>query len=156
LPKKVETFWSTYAIASEIAERVPWYKNSLIWETARPYLYMRTTDDNRIIVGGKDDKFSNPIIRDQRLDGKSRELTKSFEKLFPEKEFRRDFAWAGTFASTRDGLPYIGKIPQRPNTWFALGFGGNGITFSAIAAEIIRDELCDKTNNGTKLFSFVR
>ena len=35
-------------------------KNAMIWETARPYLYLRTTSDNRIIAGGRDIPFSNP------------------------------------------------------------------------------------------------
>src|SRR4030095_14285277 len=133
-----------------------WYQNSLIWSPVSTYLYLRTTDDNRIIVGGKDDPFSNPIIRDERLERKSRELTKSFSKLFPEIGFRRDFSWAGTYASTKDGLPYIGKMAEKRNTLFALGFGGNGITFSALAAEIIRDELCGKRNPGIRLFAFDR
>ena len=32
-------------------------------------------------------------------------------------------------------LPYIGVLPEHPHTYFALGYGGNGITFSAVAAD---------------------
>jgi len=67
-----------------------------------------------------------------------------------------DFSWAGAFATTKDGLPYIGTIPERPNTYFALGFGGNGITFSVIAAEILRDLIQGKKNENAKLFMFNR
>jgi glycine/D-amino acid oxidase-like deaminating enzyme len=31
-----------------------------------------------------------------------------------------------------------------PGAWFALGYGGNGITFAVIAAEIIADGLCGR------------
>ena len=148
---------ATYAIASEpFSENKFWYKNALIWETATPYLYLRTTSDNRILMGGKDIPFSNPDKRDSLLIQKAKSLEQSFSKLFPGMLFKTDFKWAGTFASTKDGLPYIGSIPQRPNTYFALGFGGNGITFSAVAANIIKDLLMGKKNRDAALFRFDR
>ncbi|NII25880.1 FAD-dependent oxidoreductase [Pseudoflavitalea sp. X16] len=157
LPKKIERLHSTYTIISEPLYATEfWYENALIWETANPYLYMRASPDQRIVVGGKDDLFYNPARRDANLPRKSKQLEHSFCRLFPHIPFRTDFAWAGTFASTRDGLPYIGSIPERPNTWFALGFGGNGITFSVIAAQLIRDMLSGKKNTNNQLFSFNR
>jgi FAD dependent oxidoreductase len=50
--------------------------------------------------------------------------------------FEVAFTWAGTFAESRDGLPYIGPTAS-PNVLVALGYGGNGITFSVMAAEIL-------------------
>ncbi len=157
IPRKVQELHSTYAIASEpFAQKDFWYRNALIWETATPYLYLRTTSDNRIIIGGRDIEFTNPLKRDRMLSAKSRELEKAAKKLFPSIPFKTDFAWAGNFAGTKDGLPYIGTIPQRPHTWFSLGFGGNGITFSIIGAAIIRDALLGKKNRDAEIFSFDR
>ena len=157
LNKKVEQFHSTYTIASEpLRQDEVWYKNSLIWETATPYLYLRTTKDKRIIIGGMDESFSNPDKRDALLNRKADQLERAFKKLFPSIPFKTDFKWAGTFASTKDGLPYIGSIPERPNTYFALGYGGNGITFSLIAANIIRDSMLGKSNEDERIFSFNR
>jgi glycine/D-amino acid oxidase-like deaminating enzyme len=157
IPKKVQDLRSTYAIISEPHEQKDfWYKNSLIWETKDPYLYMRTTFDNRIILGGKDIPSSDPIKRDALLPSKARALKLSFTQLFPSISFHTDFKWAGSFAYTKDGLPYIGAIPQRPHTYFAIGLGGNGITFSVIAAQIIRDILQGKKNEDAALFSFDR
>ena len=62
----------------------------------------------------------------------------------------------GTFAETKDGLAYIGSVPDFPRYLFALGFGGNGITFGAIAAEIIRDQLLQRPNAAGRLFRFGR
>jgi glycine/D-amino acid oxidase-like deaminating enzyme len=157
IPQKVQELQATYAIASEPYEQKTfWYKNALIWETATPYLYLRTTSDNRIIIGGKDIPFSNPNKRDSLLNQKTKSLERSFTKLFPQIPFKTDFKWTGTFAATKDGLPYIGSIRQRPNTYFALGFGGNGITFSSIAANIINDLLAGKKNNDSAIFKFDR
>lgn len=157
IPQKVQQLQATYAICSEpFAQKKFWYKNALIWETATPYIYLRTTSDNRILVGGKDIPFSNPVKRDSLLNQKAKSLERSFTKLFPNIPFKTDFKWAGTFASTKDGLPYIGSIAQRPHTYFALGFGGNGITFSAIAANMITDLLSGKKNTDAAIFSFDR
>ncbi len=157
IPKKVQELQATYAICSEpFVKKDFWYKNALIWETDTPYLYLRTTSDKRILMGGKDVPFSSPQKRDRLINQKTKSLEKSFSKLFPDLPFKTDFEWAGTFASTKDGLPYIGSIPQRPHTYFALGFGGNGITFSSIAADIIRDLLSGKKNMDAEIFSFDR
>ena len=67
-----------------------------------------------------------------------------------------DFKWAGAFGTTKDGLPYIGSVPERPNTYFALGFGGNGITFSVMTAEIITNMINKKNDPDASLFSFDR
>ena len=157
LSKQVEISNSTYAIASEpFQNREFWYKNAMIWETADPYLYIRKTDDNRLIVGGKDDEFYNPAKRDAKLANKAESLKMAFSKMFPSIEFRTDFAWAGYFGKTKDGLPYIGSVPERPNTYFALGFGGNGILFSVLAAEMITGILSGKKNPDMSIFSFER
>lgn len=157
LPRKVEIRNATYAVVSEpFANGKFWYEDALIWETAIPYLYMRTTTDNRILVGGRDDQFYNPDKRDRRVSRKAGELLKDFNARFPHIPFKMDFEWAGTFCGTKDGLPYIGKTGKRPNTFFALGFGGNGITFSLTAAEIITDLLSGKKNEDASIFTFDR
>lgn len=157
VPKVIESQHSTYAIVSEpFEEKNFWYRNSLIWETAMPYLYMRTTSDKRILIGGKDDDFYQPDKRDARIPQKRKQLEHTFRKLFPDIPFKTDFSWAGVFCGTKDGLPYIGRIRQRPHTYFALGFGGNGITFSVVAATIVRDMLTDKDNSDSKIFTFAR
>ncbi|WP_254089912.1 NAD(P)/FAD-dependent oxidoreductase [Dawidia soli] len=157
VPKVIESQHSTYAIVSEPFEAKDfWYRNSLIWETAMPYLYMRTTSDKRILIGGKDDDFYQPDKRDARIPQKRQQLEHTFRKLFPAIPFKTDFSWAGVFCGTKDGLPYIGGIRQRPHTYFALGFGGNGITFSVVAAAIVRDMLLGKRNPDSKIFTFER
>jgi glycine/D-amino acid oxidase-like deaminating enzyme len=119
-------------------------------------MYYRITNDNRILIGGKDDDFYDPEKRDASIKKKAKQLEESFRKKFPHIPIRTDFRWAGTFAGTKDGLPYIGTVEEHPNTWFALGFGGNGITFSLIAAKMIRDMIVGKERKDLELFSFYR
>ena len=154
LAKNYSRLHSTYAIISKpLARKSQWYKNALIWETKTPYHYLRTTGDNRIIVGGRDEAFYSPGKRDRLLSRKSVELLQDFAKLFPDIPFETDFAWAGTFSETKDGLPYIGPEDHK-RILFAMGYGGNGITFSVIAAEILTDLIQGKNNADAHIFAF--
>ncbi len=157
LPQQVEQLHATYAIVSEpMPDQKFWYRNCLIWETADPYLYLRSTTDRRVLIGGLDDDTYAPEKREKRLPAKAKQLREAFLKKFPDIPFKTDFQWAGSFASTKDGLPYIGGIRQRPNTWFALGFGGNGITFSLLAAEQITAAISGQPEKDMEIFSFSR
>ena len=149
---------STYALASEpLSSFAGWGEDQcLIWEHAHPYLYFRTTDDGRVIMGGEDERFRNPARRDRHVQKKSERLARRFHELFPDIPMRVAFSWAGTFGETSDGLAYIGQLPEWPNAYFALGYGGNGITFSILAAEIIRDAMLGRPNEHARLFAFDR
>jgi len=157
VPKKIAEIQSTYAMVSEpLPGKFFWYKNSLVWETATPYMYFRVVSENRVLIGGRDDPYHRPHIQPSVIKKKTVQLKNAFCKKMPHIPLKPDFSWAGAFAVTKDGLPYIGAIPERPDTYFALGFCGNGITFSVIAAAIIRDMLLGKKNENADLFQFNR
>lgn len=148
---------STYVIASRPfpAEALGGL-DSLMWETARPYFYLRTTPDRRIVFGGRDVAFANPSHRDRLLPAKTRALERQFAALFPALAFRAEYAWTGTFAETSDGLPCIGPIRRGSRVLYALGYGGNGITFGQIAAKLLRDACLGRRNADARLFAFTR
>jgi glycine/D-amino acid oxidase-like deaminating enzyme len=151
------TLKSTYALISEpIKPLKGWYRRSLIWESGLPYLYLRTTGDHRVIVGGEDVDLVKPSARDALIRRKGSILLRKFHALFPEIQLKLAYVWAGTFGETKDGLAYIGENRGLPHTFFALGYGGNGITYSIIAAEIIRDKLLGRPNADAKIFRFGR
>lgn len=157
LPHRVVTLKSSYALASEPLEAFSgWWEQALIWETTQPYVYLRTTPDGRALIGGEDDPFRNPKARDARVKKKTEKLAKKFREFFPDIELEVAYRWAGTFGETKDGLAYIGAVKPFPRCHFALGFGGNGITYSAIAADLIRDALFERPNADARLFRFDR
>lgn len=63
---------------------------------------------------------------------------------------------ARKYGVTKDSLPYIGTHADYPNSFFVLGFGGNGITFSVMGMSIISDPLKGKDNKFLQYFSFER
>lgn len=157
LPKKVVTFKSTYALISEPLDNLDgWKDRSLIWGTGDPYLYMRTTSDKRVLVGGEDDDVLEPEKRDRRIAGKTRQLLRRFHKIFPNIQIEPAFEWAGLFGSSKDGLAYIGAHPAFPHAYFALGFGGNGITFGEIASQVLTDLFLGRDNPDAQVFRFDR
>jgi len=156
LPKAVPTVGhrisSTYAIATKRQLRRIWPERCFIWEAAHPYLYMRATNEGRVIVGGEDEPFSDEAARDALLPSKIEALRKKLAKLQPQLDTTPEFAWAGTFGDTDTGLPTIGEIPGLRNCWAVLGFGGNGITYSRLAAEIIGTALAGGIDLDAELY----
>jgi glycine/D-amino acid oxidase-like deaminating enzyme len=157
LPRDLCKLTSTFAAVSQpIDDFSGWPQRCLIWETARPYLYVRTTQDNRVIIGGEDVDIIDPQQRDRLVRQKSQVLCDRFAELLPHMRLRPECAWAGVFGETKDGLPYIGSLPALPHAYFALGYGGNGITFSLLAAEIITALFLGKQDKRASLFGFDR
>jgi glycine/D-amino acid oxidase-like deaminating enzyme len=148
---------SSYVIASRpLPPEQLWRDRCLIWETARPYFYLRTTADHRILMGGEDEPFADPGRRDAKLPAKSKKLARCFRRLFPAIPLKVEFGWTGTFGESEDGLPYIGARRGSPRILYALGYGGNGITFSQIAATLLGQICCGQPARGAQLFRFDR
>ncbi|WP_027379014.1 NAD(P)/FAD-dependent oxidoreductase [Chryseobacterium daeguense] len=148
---------STYAIVSEIdKDKFKNITNTLVWNTDKPYMYMRSTDDGRLLIGGGDEDFYEGKKRDAVLDKKEKEILKILKKIKPDYHFYTDFVWGGTFGETKDGLPYIGEHKKFKNSYFVLGFGGNGITFSVTGMEMASLFMQGKKHPLSKYFKFGR
>ena len=159
LRRRVARNRSSYAFVTDPVqrERLGALRRTLVWETARPYLYVRTTPDDRILVGGEDDATDVPARRDARVEAKARTLRKRFARLFPELPLVPAFAWAGTFAETADGLPFFGPHAQHgPRVHFAMAYGGNGITYGMLGAGLLRARVERRRHPLAALFSFDR
>ncbi|TKH44378.1 amino acid oxidase [Paenibacillus terrae] len=148
---------SSYAIATKpIGDSAMWHEQCLIWETARPYLYIRSTADGRVIIGGLDEPVLDPRQREVRLLHQQKKLLQALQKHFPDIPFKIDYAWAAVFGSSHDGLPYIGPHPRFPNCYFLEGYGGNGTVTSMMAAQLLADELTGTHRPEMELFSLTR
>jgi glycine/D-amino acid oxidase-like deaminating enzyme len=144
---------STWAMATKPQASRLWPEKRLIWEAADPYLYCRTTTDGRVIAGGEDEDFSDEETRDQMLPKKIAAISRKLTTLFPHLDTMPAFSWAGCFGQTTTGLPIIGDLPGMPRCSIVMGYGGNGITFSAIAAQMIQRKICGVADPDEDLFS---
>lgn len=138
---------SSWAIATAPQPDNLWKAGTLIWEDAKDYLYARTTRTGRIIIGGEDStEIVEPEARDRLIQQKARTLTQRLASLWPIARPDIEFRWAGTFGTSNDGLPLIGPVPDASGVYAAYGYGGNGITFSFLAANLIGDLIAGKTS----------
>jgi glycine/D-amino acid oxidase-like deaminating enzyme len=144
---------STWAMATAPQPDRLWPSRCLIWEAADPYLYLRTTLDGRVIVGGEDEEFSDPDERDALIPKKVAVIQRKLGRLMPAIDTLPEFAWAGCFGASATGLPAIGAIPGTPRCFAVMGYGGNGITFSVIAAQIIQRAIQGLPDPDAELFA---
>ena len=129
----------------------------LLWDTARPYHYVRWTDDDRLLLGGGDRPLVSPARRSQAFVEGTAQLREQFAHLLPAlKHVPIARAWEGLFAMTPDGLPFIGAHRRYPRHLFALGYGGNGMTFGFLAARLLLDAVRGIPNPDLELFAFNR
>ncbi len=143
----VQKVASSWAIATAPQPNNIWKDAALIWEDSRNYLYARSTLAGRIIIGGEDsDEIIEPEARDRMIPEKSRALAKRLAALWPQANIDIEFRWSGTFDTTTDGLPLIGPVPGNKRIYAAYGYGGNGITFSFLAAQLIGDLIAGATS----------
>ena len=156
VPQASHEVISTWAIATKPQPDRLWPGPAFIWEASDPYLYMRATSDGRVICGGEDEDFTDDDRRDALIADKTERISQKLAKLFPRLDTTPEFAWAGSFGTTTTGLPYIGAIPQHPRIHAVMGYGGNGITFSQIASEVVSSALEGLDDADAGLFAFNR
>jgi len=147
---------STWAIATRPQPRNLWPLAAMIWEASDPYLYVRATSDGRVICGGEDEEFTDEDKRNALTPKKTTSLTNKLGKIFPQLDTTAEFAWSGSFGATGTGLPIIGSVPDHPRVHAILGYGGNGITFSQIASEVVSGSIAGREDADADLFAFER
>ena len=145
---------STWAIATRPQPQRLWPQRALIWEASDPYLYLRSTDDGRVICGGEDADIENADRRDALTAVKCERIEKKLGRLFPDLDARAVMAWAGSFAASPTGMPTIGEIPGYSRCYAVMGYGGNGITFSMLARRLIAAAILHRQTPDARLFAF--
>lgn len=141
--------YRSYAMALTLKNDA--YPDSLAYDLLDPYHYYRTQeiDGKRfLIAGGEDHKTAEEKDTQQCFTRLENYLRQHFEV----EEIA--FKWSSQYFQSADGLPYIGHLPGNPETVFvATGYGGNGITFSQVAAKILTSLITSGENEFKDLFS---
>ena len=145
----------SYVVVSEpLEETQNWYRNALIWESASPYLYLRFTADNRMIIGGRDEETETPSFNLQKIEDRANQLIEDAKQYIPNLKISPRFSYCASFGESTYDLPFIGEHPEQKNHYYLLGFGGNGTVYSMIGANIICDLITKNKNAHSHLFKF--
>jgi len=140
--------YRSYAMAVTLNDDA--YPDGLAYDMYDPYHYYRTQiiDDKKyLIVGGEDHKTAH----EENTEGCFNKLEAHVRKYFDVKEVA--FKWSSQYFEPADGLAYIGHLPGNPdNVLVATGYGGNGMTYSHIAAITLTDLITKGESDYAKLF----
>lgn len=143
--------WRSYALAAELEEDYP---TGLYYDMKDPYHYYRSQEVNGntyLVAGGKDHRTGTIDNTGYCFTALEAEVRKHFRVK------RITHQWSSQYYEPADGLPYIGHLPGgAEHTWVATGFGGNGMTYSQVAARLLTDHICNTPGADLNLFSPLR
>lgn len=127
------------------------YPTDLAYDMYDPYHYYRTQEvDGKkyLIAGGEDHKTGH----EENTEACFTHLESYLRKYFSIDQIA--YKWSSQYFEPADGLPYIGKLPgSSENILVATGYGGNGMTYSHIAATLLCDLLTTGSSDYEELFS---
>lgn len=147
----------SYAIATKPVDAIPeWYERALIWETKRPYLYARLTEENAVVVGGLDEDKPEAPYSDDLIEERGERLLAALSELFPDQNFEINACYAASFGESIDNLPFIGEHPTKANHYYLLGYGGNGTVYSMLGSGLLLDLINGKPNADAEIVQLER
>lgn len=140
--------YRSYVIAAALNNNA--YPEGLAYDMHDPYHYYRTQiiDGNKyLIAGGEDHKTAH----EENTEKCFNKLEAHVRKYFDVKQVA--FKWSSQYFEPADGLPYIGHLPgNADNVLVATGYGGNGMTYSHIAAISLTDLIVKGQTEYANLF----
>ncbi|THU32519.1 FAD-dependent oxidoreductase [Niastella caeni] len=142
--------YRSYAMAVRLTDDK--YPAGLTYDMYDPYHYYRTQvidGEQYLIIGGEDHKTAhadNTMMPFTKLESHIRSNFNNVKEIA--------YRWSSQYFEPADGLPYIGHLPGQPGKILvATGFGGNGITYSTVAARTLTDIVLNKENPNIQLFN---
>ena len=128
---------STFAMATEpLGERLQqaMTTSAAVYDTRFAFDYYRGLADTRLLWGGRISIFRPASEQVARL------LYRDMLKVYPQLEgVRVEHAWSGQMSYARHQMPQIGQLAN--GIWYAMGFGGHGISTTTLAGEVVSDAI---------------
>jgi glycine/D-amino acid oxidase-like deaminating enzyme/nitrite reductase/ring-hydroxylating ferredoxin subunit len=141
--------YRSYAMAVKLEDNN--YPEALAYDMYDPYHYYRTQEINgeRFLIAGGDDHRTGD---EPNTNGCFLKLESHVRSHFNVQEVTHQ--WSSQFFEAVDGIPYIGHLPgNAENIYVATGYGGNGITYSHVAALILKNIILKEQSAYTDLFA---
>lgn len=142
-----------------IAIKIPpgWFPKALIWDTADPYHYVRSTrradnGDELLLVGGADHRTGQAAHPDDCFS-----QLKAWARHRLNIEPVTVAQWSGQIIEPVDSLAYIGRNPgDAANVFIATGDSGHGLTHGTIAGMVLRELLQGRPHPWAELYDPAR
>ncbi|MEJ8553785.1 NAD(P)/FAD-dependent oxidoreductase [Tepidibacter sp. Z1-5] len=151
------TKYNTFNIATKpVKEIIGWKDRVLIRDNSDPYNYLRTTKDNRLIIGGEDVEFKE-IENEDIACAKYSILEQRLKSMFKYiDDIEVEYKYCGCFETTKDNLGYIGPDKKHENLWYCLGYGANGILFAILGGIMLSKLYYNEKDQDMRLFQINR
>ena len=154
--------YKTFTIVSKPIEKLKNFNtNFTARDSLEPSHVLRFAPNNRIIYSGENVKFIEKFLDSKYLNNvssdKYKKLFNSLQKtLYGIDDIPIEFAFNSTVANTKDGLPIIDELPNMPNCFCNLAFGSNGILYSVIGADMLRNAVKGLYTKDMNMFKLER
>ena len=137
--------YKTFTIVSKPLKELKNFDTSF---TARdnlePYHYLRFDTNGRILFGGEDvkltERFNDLKYLNSVATDKYRRLENILQKtLYNISDIETEYCFNATQVMSKDSLPIIDEMPNMPNCFCNIGLGTNGILYSVIGANMLKN-----------------
>ncbi len=154
--------YKTFTIVSKPLKELKNFDTSF---TARdnlePYHYLRFDTNGRIIFGGEDvklsDRFNDSRYLNSVAQDRYKRLTNILQKtLYNVENIQTDYCFNATQVTSKDSLPIIDEMPNMPNCFCNIGLGTNGILYSVIGANMLKNAVKGLYTKDMNLFRIDR
>lgn len=116
------------------------------------YEYFRQLPDGRFIIGGWRDRYAEEEVgyNDHETTPHLQAGLESFiARYYPElRDVPIEHRWSGIMGFTADEIPLVGRLPDLPNVYFAVGFTGSGMGMGPATAERTAELMLHGTHPG--------
>jgi gamma-glutamylputrescine oxidase len=98
--------------------------------------YFRTTDDHRMLYGGRV-SYSTRTPADL-AESMRRRMVQTFPQLAGVKV---EYAWGGFVDISMNRAPDFGRLPANPNVYYLQGFSGHGLALTGLAGRLVAEAM---------------
>ena len=139
----------TRPLSPEEIKATGFKSNIFITDTRTLRFYYRLLKDNRLQIGSR----SAVSGRDAEGSSHLKLLTDGIARKFPAiANIPIDYSWWGWVDVSHDMMPRIVRPDPNRAVWYALGYGGNGVSFSTWAGKRLAERIAGK-DAGNPVFS---
>lgn len=122
--------------------------NEVITDTRTLRFYYRKLPDNRVQIGSR----SSITGADAPNPKHMAVLVNGLHRKFPAlKGIRIDYSWWGWVDVSHDMMPRISQPDPKEAVFYALGYGGNGVSFSAHAGRRMAQRIAGRADKAFEL-----
>ena len=136
--KKYSKLYTTYnIITSPIEEFTGWHNRCLIRTAESTFTYLRTTFDNRIIIGGEDTLFLPGQLKDDIAELQYHRLIEKLNNMFPQLNFSLNYKYNGVYGCSSDNVSCIGPDLINQSIWYC--YVANSFLYAVYGAKMLSD-----------------